>query len=57
MHFPSYIVNKAVGTLVRPDAYLFFKIPIKTSTERQDVRLKESGRSFQERNQNRFLFI
>ncbi len=41
MHFPSYIVNKAVGTLVRPDAYIFFKIPVKDSVRRQDIRRKE----------------
>ena len=38
MHFPSYIVNKAVGTLVKPDAYLFFRIPISESVKRQDSR-------------------
>jgi len=43
MHFPSYIVNKAVGTLVEPDAYIFFKIPVSESVKRQDSReeLKE----------------
>lgn len=45
MHFPSYIVNKAVGTLVKPDIYLFFKIPTKISTQRQDARLKEELRT------------
>jgi thymidylate kinase len=47
MHFPSYIVNKAVGTLVKPDAYLFFKIPIEESIRRQDSRenLKEELRT------------
>ncbi|MCW4035912.1 MAG: hypothetical protein NWE75_01845 [Candidatus Bathyarchaeota archaeon] len=38
MHFPSYIVNKAVGTLVKPDAYVFFKIPVSESVRRQDLR-------------------
>jgi thymidylate kinase len=38
MHFPSYIVNKAVGTLVKPDAYIFFRIPISESVRRQDSR-------------------
>jgi len=38
MHFPSYIVNKAVGTLVKPDAYIFFKIPVSESVRRQDSR-------------------
>jgi thymidylate kinase len=38
MHFPSYIVNKAVGTLVKPDAYIFFKIPVSESVKRQDSR-------------------
>lgn len=38
MHFPSYIVNKAVGTLVKPDAYVFFKIPVSDSVKRQDSR-------------------
>jgi thymidylate kinase len=47
MHFPSYIVNKAVGTLVKPDAYLFFKIPVEESLKRQDSRddLKEELRT------------
>ncbi len=47
MHFPSYIVNKAVGTLVKPDAYLFFKIPLEESIKRQDSRenLKEELRT------------
>jgi thymidylate kinase len=38
MHFPSYIVNKAVGTLVKPDAYVFFRIPVPLSVKRQDSR-------------------
>lgn len=38
MHFPSYIVNKAVGTLVKPDAYIFFKISVSESVKRQDSR-------------------
>jgi len=38
MHFPSYIVNKAVGTLVKPDAYVFFRIPVPVSVRRQDSR-------------------
>ena len=38
MHFPSYIVNKAVGTLVKPDAYIYFKIPVSESVKRQDSR-------------------
>ncbi|MGD2200840.1 MAG: AAA family ATPase [Candidatus Bathyarchaeota archaeon] len=38
MHFPSYIVNKAVGTLVKPDAYIFFRIPVSESVRRQDSR-------------------
>jgi thymidylate kinase len=38
MHFPSYIVNKAVGTLVKPDAYIFFSIPVSESVRRQDSR-------------------
>ncbi|UCH57703.1 MAG: hypothetical protein JSV18_01965 [Candidatus Bathyarchaeota archaeon] len=38
MHFPSYIVNKTVGTLVKPDAYIFFKIPVSESVKRQDSR-------------------
>lgn len=41
MHFPSYIVNKAVGTLVKPDAYVFFKVSLKESIKRQDIRGKE----------------
>ena len=41
MHFPSYIVNKAVGTLVRPDAYIFFRVSIKDSVRRQVIRRKE----------------
>jgi thymidylate kinase len=47
MHFPSYIVNKAVGTLVKPDAYLFFKIPVAESVRRMDSReeLKEELRT------------
>jgi thymidylate kinase len=47
MHFPSYIVNKAVGTLVKPDAYVFFKIPVEESVRRQDTReeLKEELRT------------
>ncbi len=40
MHFPSYIVNKAVGTLVRPDAYVFFRIPVEVSVERMGSRDK-----------------
>jgi len=36
--FPSYIVNKAVGTLVKPDAYIFFRIPVEESMRRQDSR-------------------
>jgi thymidylate kinase len=38
MHFPSYIVNKAVGTLVKPDAYVLFKVPVFESVRRQDTR-------------------
>ena len=38
MHFPSYIVNKAAGTLVKPDAYFFFKIPVSESVRRMDSR-------------------
>jgi thymidylate kinase len=38
MHFPSYIVNKAVGTLVKPDAYFFFKISVSESVRRMDSR-------------------
>ncbi len=38
MHFPSYIVNKAVGTLVKPDAYVFFRIPVEVSVERMGSR-------------------
>ncbi len=38
MHFPSYVVNKAMGTLVRPDAYIFFEIPVSESVERQGSR-------------------
>ncbi len=38
MHFPSYIVNTAVGTLVKPDAYVFFKIPVSESVRRMDSR-------------------
>ncbi len=38
MHFPSYIVNKAVGTLVKPDAYVFFRISVAESVRRQDSR-------------------
>ncbi len=38
MHFPSYVVNKAMGTLVRPDAYIFFKIPVSESVKRQGSR-------------------
>ncbi len=47
MHFPSYIVNKAVGTLVKPDVYLFFRIPVEESMRRQDSReeLKEELRT------------
>lgn len=47
MHFPSYIVNKAAGTLVKPDAYIFFKIPIQVSVKRMDSRegLKEELRT------------
>ena len=47
MHFPSYIVNKAVGTLVKPDAYIYFKIPVEESVRRQDSReeLKEELRT------------
>jgi thymidylate kinase len=47
MHFPSYIVNKAVGTLVKPDVYIFFKIPVEESVRRQDSReeLKEELRT------------
>ncbi len=45
MHFPSYIVNKAVDTLVKPDAYIYFKIPIHVSIRRQDKRQKEELRT------------
>ena len=47
MHFPSYIVNKAVGTLVKPDAYVFFKIPVSESVRRMDSReeMKEELRT------------
>jgi thymidylate kinase len=47
MHFPSYIVNKAAGTLVKPDAYIFFKIPVSESVKRMDSRedLKEELRT------------
>ncbi len=45
MHFPSYIVNKAVGTLVRPDAYIFFKMSISDSVRRQDMRSREELRT------------
>ena len=47
MHFPSYIVNKAVETLVKPDAYIYFKIPVVESVRRQDAReeLKEELRT------------
>ena len=47
MHFPSYIVNKAVGTLVKPDAYFFFKIPVSESVRRMDSReeMKEELRT------------
>jgi thymidylate kinase len=47
MHFPSYIVNKAVGTLVKPDAYIYFKIPVEESVRRQNSReeLKEELRT------------
>lgn len=38
MHFPSYIVNKAAGTLVKPDAYLFFRIPVEESVKRMESR-------------------
>jgi len=38
MHFPSYIVNKAVGTLVKPDAYVLFRIPVEVSVRRMDSR-------------------
>ena len=47
MHFPSYIVNKAAGTLVKPDAYVFFKIPLSESVRRMDSReeMKEELRT------------
>jgi thymidylate kinase len=45
MHFPSYIVNKAVGTLVRPDAYIYFNISVRDSVKRQDIRAKEELRT------------
>jgi len=47
MHFPSYIVNKAAGTLVKPDAYFFFKIPVSESVRRMDSReeMKEELRT------------
>jgi thymidylate kinase len=38
MHFPSYVVNKAMGTLVRPDAYIFFETPVSESVKRQGSR-------------------
>ncbi len=51
MHFPSYIVNKAVGTLVKPDAYIFFKIPVSESVRRQDSR-EEMREELRTRNVN-----
>lgn len=45
MHFPSYIVNKAVDTLVKPDAYVYFKIPTHVSIKRQDKRQREELRT------------
>ncbi|MBL7169970.1 MAG: deoxynucleoside kinase [Candidatus Aenigmarchaeota archaeon] len=41
MHFPSYIVNKAVGTLVNPDVYIVFKISLEESVKRQEKRGRE----------------
>ncbi len=38
IHFPSYIMNKAMGTLVEPDAYVFFEIPVVESVGRQEGR-------------------
>lgn len=51
MHFPSYIVNKVVGTLVKPDAYIFFKIPVSESVRRQDSR-EEMREELRTRNVN-----
>jgi thymidylate kinase len=47
IHFPSYIVNKAAGTLVKPDAYVFFRIPVTESVNRMDSReeMKEELRT------------
>lgn len=45
VHFPSYIVNKAVGTLVKPDAYLFFEITVEESVARQSAREREELRT------------
>ncbi len=45
MHFPSYIVNKAVGTLVRPDVYIYFNIGVRDSVKRQIGREKEELRT------------
>ena len=38
LHFPSYVMNKALGTLVKPDAYIYFEIPVPESVRRQDAR-------------------
>jgi len=38
VHFPSYVMNKAMGTLVEPDAYVFFEIPVVESVGRQEGR-------------------
>lgn len=45
MHFPSYIVNKAVNTLVRPDVYIFFNISVQDSVKRQNIRGREELRT------------
>ncbi len=38
LHFTGYVMNKALGTLIKPDAYVFFEIPVPESVRRQDSR-------------------
>lgn len=38
MHFPSYITNKMVGTLVKPDFYIYLDLSIENSIKRMGMR-------------------
>lgn len=49
MHFPSYIVNKAVGTLIKPDVYIYLDISVQDSVKYQLGRGREELRTRSER--------